>query len=93
MSRLDIERFGGFASYGSPGSHLRSRGQVDSADLSPADQKQLEQLFAHPPSSGHTPDAFQYRLTRHGSSGPQTIEVAEQHVPMAIRNAVKDELL
>ena len=92
MGHLEIERLGGFAGFGSPGSHLRSRGQVDTTHLAPADRKAVEALFDAPPGGGQTPDAFRYRLTRETAHGPQTIEVPERHVPVAVRAIVKDEL-
>ena len=93
MGQLDIERRGGFAGFGLPGSRLRSRGIIEITGLTPVDQHALETLFNHPPSEAHLPDAFGYRLTRQTAHGPQTVEVPEQHVPMAIRAVVKDELI
>jgi hypothetical protein len=93
MGRVDIERVGGFAGFGLPKSHVRSRGEVELTDLSPADRHAVETLFAHPPSATSPPDAFRYRLTRQTAQGPVTIEVPEQHVPSVLRAAVKDELI
>ncbi|MBB4373843.1 hypothetical protein GGD63_006672 [Bradyrhizobium sp. cir1] len=90
MDRLKIERVGGFAGFGGP--HLKSRGEVVLSDLSAADQKTLEQLFADPskiPAARRgEADAFSYRITR----GAQTIEVPEHAVPPAIKSSVKDVL-
>ena len=47
----------------------------------------------NPPGGAHLPDSFRYRLTRQTARGPQTIEISEQHVPMAVRAIVKDELV
>jgi hypothetical protein len=93
MGRLDVERVGGFGGFGSPGSHLRSRGQVETNDLVPADQHAIEALFDRPPKSSSPPDAFRYRLTRQTAHGPETIEVSEEHVPPALRAKVKDEIV
>ena len=93
MSRLNVERLGGFAGFGSPGSHLRSRGQVEINDLAPADRHAVEALFDNPPGPAQVPDAFRYRLTRQTAHGPQSIEVPEEHVPAAIQASVKDELI
>jgi hypothetical protein len=93
MGRLEVERVGGFAGFGSPGSHLRSRGRIEAADLAPADRTAVEALFEAPPPGDQTPDAFRYRLTRQTAHGPQTVEVPERHVPMAVRSIVKDELV
>jgi emfourin len=93
MGRLEVERLGGFAGFGSPGSHLRSRGRIDTDDLVPADRKTVNALFDAPPGGANPPDAFRYRLTRQTAHGPQTVEVPEQHVPVAVRAIVKDELV
>jgi hypothetical protein len=93
MVLLNVERLGGFASFGSPGSHLRSRGVVETTDLTPADQRALEALFNSPPAGDQAPDAFKYRLTRQTDGRQETIEVPEQHVPIAVRAVVKDELI
>ena len=86
MDRLDIERVGGFAGFGGPGSHLRSRGQLDSASLSTADKQAVEALFSSlPKAASKTADGFRYRITRHTASGSKTIEVPEEHVPDVVK--------
>ncbi len=93
MDRLDVERLGGYAGFGGPGSHLKSKGTVDLGLLSEAEQDQVYALFRDPPSAVSTaPDAFRYRLTLHTPAGPKTIDVAEQHVPASICASVKDML-
>ena len=93
VDRLKIERVGGLAGFGLPGSHLKSRGDVAVSELSPADRHAVDALFDSKamPAPG-MPDAFRYRITRQTSQGPQTVEVPEEHVPMSLRNRVKDEL-
>ena len=90
MDRLKIERVGGFAGFGGP--HLKSRGEVAVSDLSAADQKTLDALFADPKKvpAAHPgqADAFTYKITR----GARTIEVPEHAVPSTIKNSVKDVL-
>ena len=93
MSRVQVERIGGFAGFGLPGSHLRSRGELALSELSAADRNALDTLFdkkgsAEPPK----PDSFRYRITRESAEGPQTIEAPEHQIPMALRNCVKDVL-
>jgi len=90
MDRLDIERVGGQGGFGGP--NLKSRGHVASSKLSAADRSAVEALFAKPPSDAPMPDEFSYRLTRQTPNGPQTIQVPEHHVPIAVRSTVKDEL-
>jgi hypothetical protein len=93
VDRLKIERVGGLAGFGLPGSHLKSRGDIAVSDLSPADRRAVDDLFEAKaiPAPG-MPDAFRYRITRQTPNGPQAIEVPEDHVPMSLRNRVKDEL-
>jgi len=90
VDRLKIERVGGFAGFGGP--HLKSRGEVALSDLSAADQKAVESLFADPNKgpAAHPgqADSFSYRITR----GATTIEVPEHAVPSTIKNSVKDVL-
>jgi hypothetical protein len=89
VDRLKIERVGGIAGFGGP--HLKSRGEVALSDLSSADRKTVESLFAGPNTPGPRrgeADAFSYRITR----GEKTIEVPEHAVPPTIRNSVKDVL-
>ena len=90
---VQVERLGGLAGFGLPGSRLRSRGHVDVAHLGAADRKALAALFDKPPPTPPMPDGFRYRLTRQTPAGPQAVEIAEQHVPESIRNCVSDELI
>jgi hypothetical protein len=93
MDRLEIERVGGLAGFGLPGSHLRSKGTLTLSALSPADRSVVDALFdGKEKGSPGMPDGFRYRITRQTSNGPQTIEVPEDRVPTALQNCVKDEL-
>ena len=93
MAQVSVERLGGFGGFGLPGSRLRSRGTVDDATLSQADRAAVDALFDHPPSATPRPDGFVYRIARRKGKDTQTVEVAEQHVPDALKNCVKDELI
>jgi len=92
--RIDIERYGGLAGYGMPGSRIRSRGYFMAQDLGAADQALLREIFLSP-SEAPTwmRDAFRYHLTRQSDCGPQTVVVAESMVPEVMRDALHDELL
>ena len=93
VDRLTIERVGGLAGFGLPGSHLKSKGEVALSELSPADRNALDALFdSKEKSTPSMPDAFRYRITRQTPKGPQTIEVPEDRVPLILRNSVKDQL-
>ena len=95
MGLLSVERMGGLAGYGGPGARLRSRGQIEFSALSPADQEAMDKLFrSHggvPPSPVR--DGFRYRITRGGQAGSESIEVAEEQLPAAVTDCVRDELL
>jgi hypothetical protein len=91
--RIEVERVGGFGGFGLPASHLKSRGEISTSQLSPADLQAVEALFTGPPHAGAPlPDSFSYRLSRNVGGEAQTIVVPEESVPMAIRNCVKDVL-
>ena len=93
VDRVNVERIGGLAGFGLPGSHLKSRGEVALSELSAADRSAVESLFEPGSKPGkQMPDAFRYRITRQTPKGPQTIEVSEDRVPMVLQNCVKDEL-
>jgi hypothetical protein len=89
---LEIERLGGLAGLGTPGSRLRSHGEVDMSTLSASDRQVVESLFASPPTTPLRPDEFRYRLTRWTDKGPESVEVPESQVPGAVTSAVRDDL-
>ncbi|MBL8473782.1 MAG: hypothetical protein KF778_06100 [Rhodocyclaceae bacterium] len=99
MAEYKIERLGGFAGFGLPGSHLASRGRIAAAQLEQQVQDALEALFAkhakarRPATRGPARDMFSYRITRTTDSGEQSIEVPEADVPGALINCIKDELI
>ena len=94
---LDVERLGGLAGMGGPGSRIRSRGQVQGHELSAADRGHVGALFsgAKPPAEHPgAADGFRYRLTLHqpGVAKPAVVEVPEAAVPAKVRDSVSDEL-
>ena len=92
--RIDVERLGGLAGYGMPGSRLRSRGHIMADELNATDRTALSELFLRPIEAiAWVRDAFRYHLTRQSDCGPQTVIVAEASVPDVIRSCVQDELL
>lgn len=96
MSVLKIERIGGLAGFGLPGSRLRSIGEHAVAALSAADQALVDDMFRNPDrhkGSGKERDAFRYRITRNRDGKDETVEVAEAAVPQALRAAVSDKLV
>ena len=91
--RLTVERVGGFAGFGGPGSHLKSAGEVAMSALSAADRRAIEALFSGPARAGAAkPVAFVYRITRRISGVLKTIEVSEERVPGVIRKCVNSTL-
>ena len=97
MAVIKIERFGGLAGFGLPGSHVASRGEIRSSDLSAPDQQAVEALFKRygkgkkQGRESLVRDDFRYRISR--GDGEQTIEVPELEVPAALIQCVKDELI
>lgn len=94
MSKVEVERIGGFGGFGLPGSRLRSQGDIDTKDLPPSDRLAVDALFNGSSQPGSPkPDAFRYRLTRHEATGTRTVEVTEDQVPVPLKDCVKDELI
>ena len=95
MPVLYVEKLGGLAGFGGSRARIRSRGQIDSAALSTADQNAVALLFEaggiSPPAAGA--DYFRFRISRTTAAGTQTIEVPESGVPAALASCVKDELV
>lgn len=91
---IEVERIGGFAGYGLPGAHLRSRGLLVLATLSSAEQIAVNMLFCAPPACASSGcDTFRYQLTRQTLDGPQTIVAPESEVPLAVQQCVHDEFV
>ena len=95
MAMLHVERIGGLAGFGIAGGHLRSLGWLDTADLSAADQRTVEALFAaggrRLPATAR--DTLRYRLSRTTPAGTETVEADEADVPDPIARCVRDELV
>ena len=95
MSTVKVEKIGGLAGYGLPGSRLKSSGETAISALSSADQAWVEASFQKPPSqeAGNERDTHRYRITRTKNGRDQTIEVPEALVPNALKACVTDRLL
>ena len=94
MAILHVEKLGGLAGFGGVHARIRSRGQIDTADLSTADRKAVDALFrsggaADPPKGA---DFFRYRISRSTAAGTETVEAPEGHVPAALASCVKDDV-
>lgn len=93
-----MERKGGLAGFGGPGSRVRSVGSIDLRTLSRGDREVIDELFAGAAASDPTSggpvhaDAFQYHLTLVTATGERTVVVPEHKVPAPIRDAVHDEM-
>jgi hypothetical protein len=94
---LEIERLGGFAGIGLPGSHIRSRARLRGSELNDKERDAVDKLFktrtgaVPPPQTGA--DAFRYRLKLHGSDSQSEIEVGEADLPASLKDRVQDELI
>lgn len=96
MGLLTVERIGGLAGFGGPGSRIKSQGQFQFNLLSDADQLSVEKLFKNPdakaPASAMR-DGFSYRISRTTTGRTETIEVSAERVPAAVITCVKDEII
>jgi len=95
MSTVKVEKIGGLAGFGLPGSKLKSSGETAISALSPADQAWVEAVFQKPRGSqkaGNERDAHCYRITRTKNGRDQTVEVPEAKVPHALKACVTDKL-
>ena len=96
MSKLKIEKIGGLAGMGLPGSKLKSSGEQQMSALSADDQASVEAMFRNPKAhreSQQMRDGFRYRITRTLNGKEQTVEVPESVVPAALKACVSDKLL
>ena len=95
MGILKVEKLGGFAGYGNPGSRIRSQGEIAVESLSEADRRSVTRLFKSRQSSPSSAirDGYRYRLSHSTAIGTEIVEVAEDVVPQSIRACAKDELL
>jgi Emfourin len=95
MAILRVERIGGLAGFGGVNSHVRSRGQLEIAALSAAEQQAVEALFqSHgKEKASQMRDGFRYKITRITSAKSETIEAPESVVPVALVQCVKDEIV
>jgi len=95
MAILHIEKRGGLANFGGANARIRSRGQIDTTALSPADQKAVDSLFqtggAVDPS--READSFRFLISRTTAAGTETVETHEDRVPAALTSCVKDEFV
>jgi hypothetical protein len=86
MGNVVIEQLGGFVGGGTPLGHLRMEGRVAWSALSKADQARVDALFAErKPVNAN----LRYRLTRDGTSGPETVEAPAEAVPQALIDSVR----
>ena len=94
MSELLVERIGGLAAFGLPGSKIKSQGRCDPSSLSQQDRQAVDELFEKLGKHGPgTPDEFRYRVTRRRSGHLETVEAPESAIPRALISIVKDHLI
>jgi len=95
MALVQIERLGGLAGFGGAGAHVRSLGHLETATLTPEDQRVVEGLFKSQGISKTTRicDGFRYRISRTIAGITETIEAPAEMVPCPLAQCVKDELV
>lgn len=95
--QLLIERLGGLAGVGLPGSHIRSRAVLACKAMGAEESRCVAALFAAPPPAGAAAgtgaDGFRYRLTLRGKNSSREIEVAEAALLPSLQQRVQDELV
>lgn len=95
--QLEIERLGGLAGIGLPGSRIRSRALISCSDLNTDELAAVSALFEAQGnkfrSPDHGADFFFYRITLHSSDGNHQIEVGERNLVESLQQRVQDELL
>ncbi|GAB3191485.1 protealysin inhibitor emfourin [Hydrogenophaga aquatica] len=93
---LEIEKLGGLAGVGLPGSRLRCRAQMHCRELSPDELSAVEALFqARAGATQPAPrsaDFFRYRITLHSRSEDRQIEVGEDDLMESLQQRLQDEL-
>ena len=95
MTILHIEKLGGLAGFGGARARIRSRGQIDTTALSPADQKAVDSLFetVDAVAAPEEADGFRFRISRTTPTGTETVEAHEGQLPEALASSVKDEFV
>ena len=99
MTLVRVERIGGVVGFGLAVGHLRSFGTIETATLTPSEQKILDLLFSHRAQGkaaahpGPACDAFCYLLSRGSGAATETIEAAEAALPAAVVQCVRDEIV
>ena len=95
MAILHIERIGGLAGFGGVRARIRSRGQIDTAELSPSEQQAMDLLLQgkFTAEKSRAADTFQFQITYETASGTKTVVVPEAAVPAKVAACVKDEFV
>lgn len=94
---MEIERLGGLAGIGLPGSRIRSRALLRGSELSAEERESVDALFkartdAVPPPQTSA-DHFRYRLKLSAGRSRSEIEVGEADLLASLQERVQDELL
>lgn len=97
--RVEVEKLGGYAGFGLPGSKLRSRCELRHGQLDAALRRAVDAMFERAPATraaaaAPVADGFRYRITLHRADGHrQSVDLPERDVPAFLRASVRDELL
>lgn len=87
-----VERLGGVAAFGV--GHLKSRGEVLEADLSPAEQRHITSLFDAQDTTSQASRSVEerYRITKITPQGSTSITLPHGKTPALFRDSVRDTL-
>lgn len=94
--RIEIQRLGGMAGIGLPGSRIRSQVELRGSDLSREERLSIETLFeskAGISGGPPRPDAFRYQITVDSGAGRHTIVVGQADLLESLQARVHDELI
>lgn len=94
--RIEIERFGGLAGVGLPGSRIRSRVLLRGSDLSDAERASIEKAFNKRAAGDDNPtnaDAFRYHITIHNEGGSEELDAGPGNLMESLQNRIQDELI
>ena len=95
--QLEIEKLGGLAGIGLPGSRIRSRVLLVGSELSADERKSIATLFKADPGAGRPApagsDGFRFRISLDHEGVRREIEVGERELIESLQTRVHDELI
>jgi hypothetical protein len=94
--RIEIQKLGGLAGIGLPGSRIRSQVELRGSDLSPEERSSIEKLFEPKAADGGGPpaaDPFRFQITLNSGRSRHEIVVGQADLLESLQARVHDELI